>query len=82
MSLGFNELKVCYLYDTKPLPEPKLTYCKLAPLQYVKFHEISNQIKKNIFFQENAFENVWKILSKRHPSSQTIWKMENSPVVT
>ena len=44
---------------TKPLAEPVLTSCKLVTLEQtsVKFES------KSIFFGENAFENVCKMLA-------------------
>ena len=42
--------------DTKPSPEPILTYCQLDP-QEKKLQSNSNQ-NSNIFIEQNAFENV------------------------
>ena len=47
------QIMACRLLGTKPLSETKLNYCQLHP------KEQTNYIRNaNIFFQENALENV------------------------
>ena len=45
----------CHLFGTKPLPEPKLTYCQLDPYEQTSMKFKS---KYKLFIQENTSEYV------------------------
>ena len=60
----------CPLLDTKPLPEPLLTYCQLQHIALKYETKCKKEMEK---YMENAFENIICMLSAILLRSQCIY---------